>query len=76
MALSFPEIILYGIALFALEDLIREEKERKVYRVLTAFGLMPWTSLHLFYIMILYAFSWLGTGGYAEAALPFGEAYT
>ena len=44
MALAFPEIIFYGIA------------------------------LHLFYIMILYAFSWLSAGSYAEAALPLGEA--
>ncbi len=41
---------------------------------LTAFGLIPWIALHLFYIMILYAFSWLSAGSYAEAALPLGEA--
>ena len=41
MALAFPGIILYGIALFALEDFIRSEKERKAYRALTAFGLTP-----------------------------------
>ena len=74
MALAFPGIILYGIAHFALEDFIRSEKERKVYRALTAFGLTPWIALHLFYIMILYAFSWLSAGSYAEAALPLGEA--
>lgn len=43
---------------FALEDFIRTEKKQKVYRTLTAFGLTPWIALHLFYIMILYAFSW------------------
>ena len=73
-ALAFPGIILYGVALFALEDFIRSEKERKVYRTLTAFGLTPWIALHLFYIMILYIFSWLSTDSYAEAALPLGEA--
>ena len=67
MALAFPGIILYGIALFALEDFIRSEKERKAYRALTAFGLTPWIALHLFYIMILYAFSWLSAGSFAEA---------
>ena len=41
---------------------------------LTAFGLIPWIALHLFYIMILYAFSWLSAGSYAEAAPPLGEA--
>ena len=40
---------------------------------MTAFGLTPWIALHLFYIMILYAFSWMSTGSYAEAALPLGE---
>ena len=74
MALAFPGIILYGIAHFALEDFIRSEKGRKVYRALTAFGLTPWIALHLFYIMILYAFSWLSAGSYAEVALPLGEA--
>ena len=59
---------------FALEDFIRTEKKQKVYRTLTAFGLTPWIALHLFYIMILYAFSWMSTGSYAEAALPLGEA--
>ena len=49
MALTFPGIILYGIALFALTDFIRAEKERKVYRTLTAFGLTSWIALHLFY---------------------------
>ncbi|NBI88059.1 hypothetical protein D3Z47_18455 [Lachnospiraceae bacterium] len=74
MALAFPGIILYGIALFALTDFIRAEKEQKVYHTLTAFGLTPWIALHLFYIMILYAFSWLSAGSYAEAAPPLGEA--
>ena len=59
---------------FALEDFIRTEKKQKVYRTLTAFGLTPWIALHLFYIMILYAFSWLSAGSFAEAALPLGEA--
>ena len=39
MVLSFPGISLYGIALFVLTDFIWAEKERKVYRTLTAFGL-------------------------------------
>lgn len=38
------------------------------------FRAAPWIALHLFYIMILYAFSWLSAGSYAEAALPLGEA--
>ena len=73
MALAFPGIILYGIALFAAETYIREEKHRKVYHWLNAFGLTPWIALHLFYVMILTLFAWMHRNGYAAAALPFCE---
>ena len=65
MALAFPGIILYGIALFAVESYIRTERERKVYHYLNAFGMTPWVALHLFYIMILTLFSWMSANGYA-----------
>ena len=68
MALSFPGIILYGIALFALDGYIREEKHRKVYHYLNAFGMTPWIALHLFYVMILTLFSWMNGNGYAAEA--------
>ena len=68
MALAFPGIILYGIALFALDAYIREEKQRKVYHYLNAFGLTPWIALHLFYVMILTLFSWMNSNGYAAEA--------
>lgn len=42
MMLAFPGIVLYGIALFYLGVLIREEKQRKIYHYLNAFGLTPW----------------------------------
>lgn len=74
MMLAFPGIVLYGIALFYLGALIREEKQRKIYHYLNAFGLTPWMCLHLFYIMILYLYAWLMNNGYAEAALPACEA--
>lgn len=74
MALSFPGIILYGIALFAVEGCITGQKNRRVYHYLTVFGLTPWLALHLFYIMILYLFAWLNGNGYAQAALPAAEA--
>ena len=38
MALAFPGIILYGIALFAVQNYITDEKHRKVYHYLNAFG--------------------------------------
>ena len=74
MMLAFPGIVLYGIALFYLEVFIREEKQRKIYHYLNAFGLTPWMCLHLFYIMILYLYGWMMNNGYAEAALPACEA--
>lgn len=74
MALAFPGIILYGIALFAIAAFFRGEGRRRIYRCLTAFSLTPWLCLHLFYIMILYGFAWMSGNGYAEGALPASEA--
>ncbi|MBR6954481.1 MAG: hypothetical protein IKH77_05545 [Clostridia bacterium] len=73
MALAFPGIILYGIALFAVEGSIREERHRRVYHWLNAFGLTPWIALHLFYVMILTLFAWMHGNGYADSALPVCE---
>lgn len=74
MALAFPGIILYGIALFYIGRFIQGERERKVYHYLNAFGLTPWMCLHLFYIMILYLYTWMNNHGYQDAALPACEA--
>lgn len=74
MLLSFPGIIFYGIALFSISDFIRENRQKKIYKILTSFGLTPWLSLHLFYIMILFLFSWLNGNGYADVAMPDCEA--
>lgn len=74
MALAFPGIIFYGIALFALKELILEKKQQRRYLVLNAFGLTPWIALHLFYIMILYLYAWLNNYGYADAAVSVCEA--
>ncbi len=73
MALAFPGIILYGIALFAVQGYIRTDRQRKVYHYLNAFGLTPWIALHLFYIMILTLFAWMHANGYAAEALPVCE---
>ena len=73
MALAFPGIILYGVALFAVERCIRAERERRIYHYLNAFGLTPWIALHLFYIMILTLFSWMNTNGYAADSLAVCE---
>lgn len=74
MALAFPGIILYGIALFAVQRFITDEKHRTVYHYLNAFGLTPWMALHLFYIMILSLFAYLHGNGYAEEAAAICEA--
>lgn len=74
MALAFPGILLYGMALFAIAAYLKEERQRTIYRYLTAFSLTPWLALHLFYIMILYAFAWMSGNGYEAAALPVSEA--
>ena len=49
-------------------------KGEKIYHYLNAFGLTPWMCLHLFYIMILYLYTWMRGHGYADAALPACEA--
>ncbi len=73
MLLAYPGIILYGIALFAVQNFIREEKEKKIYHYLNVFGLTPWLALHLFYIMLLSLFSYLSSNGYANQALIISE---
>lgn len=73
MALAFPGIILYGIALYAVEHCILEEKKQRIYHYLNAFGLTPWIALHLFYIMILSLFSWMNRNGYSEEAITVCE---
>jgi hypothetical protein len=74
MFLAFPGIILYGIALFAIQQYIKEHKQRVIYHYLTAFGLTPWLCLHLFYIMILYLFAWMNGNGLEQAAISAAEA--
>lgn len=74
MALAFPGIILYGVALFSIADFLTGETVQKRYQAFTAFSLTPWLCLHLFYIMILYSFAWMSNNGYESASLPVSEA--
>ena len=74
LALSFPAVILYSFGLFALRYYIVQSKERKNYCFLTALGMTPWLALHLFYIMILYAFAHLMKSGHEETAYFICEA--
>lgn len=74
MGLSFPGIVLYSAALFAIGQLLQGAKRRRLYHAVTALSLTPWIALHLFYIMIFFAFAWMRGNGYGEAALPVAEA--
>ncbi|MCM1145282.1 MAG: hypothetical protein NC407_11290 [Lachnoclostridium sp.] len=74
MFVAFPAVWLYGIALFTTVGFVKQEKHKKIYHYLTAFGLTPWLCLHLFYVMILFIFAWLNGNGYEAVALPAAEA--
>ena len=74
MALAFPGIILYGTALFAVQEYIKDEKNKRVYHYLNAFGLTPWIALHLIYVVILSLFAWLNNNGFSGEALTICEA--
>ena len=76
MFLAFPGIIFYGAAIFSLERFIKEEKNRKIYHYLNAFGLTPWMALHLFYIMIFYLFQFMQTNDMGGEAVTVAEAVT
>lgn len=74
MALAFPGILGYGAALFSLGDFIHSKSGRRLYDGLLALGLTPWLCLHLFYVMLLFLFSWLNGQGEAELAVAAVEA--
>lgn len=74
MFLAFPGIIFYGIGLFAAGKFITDKKSAGIYKTLNIYGLTPWLCLHLFYVMIIYLYSWMMNNGYADAALPSCEA--
>ena len=54
MALAFPGILFYGIALFAIADFLKEERQRNTYRYLTAFSLTPWLCLQPFFFHMIH----------------------
>ncbi|MCM1334782.1 MAG: hypothetical protein NC084_06605 [Bacteroides sp.] len=73
MLVAFPAVILYGVGLFNAEVFVKPQKEKRIYRVLTAFGMMPWLCLHIYYVMILYAFAFM-TQNDLDGALIVAEA--
>ncbi|MCM1164395.1 MAG: hypothetical protein NC299_09985 [Lachnospiraceae bacterium] len=73
MLVAFPAVILYGVGLFNAEAFVNSRKEKKIYRYLTAFGMMPWLCLHVYYVMILYAFAFMTQNNF-EGALTVAEA--
>lgn len=74
MLLAFPGVILYGAALFTVQEYITDEKKKKVYHYLNAFGLTPWIALHLIYVVILSLFAWLNNNGFSGEALLICES--
>ena len=74
MALAFPGIVCYGVALFSLERYITGPRARTAYHYLNVFGLTPWMALHLFYVMALYLFWHLGNAGDVALAARTTEA--
>lgn len=74
MALAFPGIVFYGIALFAVQEYIKDEKHKRIYHYLNAFGLTPWIALHLVYVVILSLFAWLNNNGFTQDAITICEA--
>lgn len=75
MAVAFPATVLYGIGLFGIGAFLLEEKHRKTWWTMTAFGLTPWLCLHLLYVGILYLFAWLNGSLWSAAAQPAAEAF-
>lgn len=59
---------------FSLQNFIRNEKDRKIYHYLNAFGLTPWIAIHLFYTMLFVLFAWLHNNGCQEKASVIVEA--
>lgn len=74
MALAFPGIVFYGTALFFVQGYIRDEKHKRIYHYLNAFGLTPWIALHLIYVVILSLFAWLNNSGFSQDAITICEA--
>lgn len=75
MAVAFPAVVFYGIALFGIGNLLHSEKCRKTWLAMTAFGLTPWLCVHLFVAGTLYLFAWLRSSDWAAAAMPAAEAF-
>jgi len=74
MALAFPGVILYGIGLFAVQSYIRDERQKKIYHYMNAFGLTPWLLLHYFYVAILSLYTWMMQEGMSGIAATTCEA--
>ena len=74
MFLSFPAVIFYSIALFAIKHFFTDGSAGKIYTSLTAVGLTPWLCIHLLYVVIMYVFSWLFQNGRTELSYKTAEA--
>lgn len=75
MAVAFPSVVFYGIGLFGIGVFLKEQKQRKTWFTITAFGLTPWLCVHLFVAGALYLFAWLRGSAWVDAAMPVAEAF-
>lgn len=73
MGLAFPAIIFYGIAWFAIQELIPKGRWRSAVTILRFLACCPGCVFTCF-TSFLYGFSWMNTNGYATQALPVSEA--
>lgn len=76
MILAFPAVIFYAIGLFGIQDVFVFSRQKEMYKGLTVIGLTPWLAVHLFYVMMLFAFGWLRGNGEYEIAFSLIEAIT
>ena len=74
LALAFPAVVCYLIALLGVRYFLRERSARKLYVSLTSLGMTPWLCLHLFYTMIFFLFGWLRSQGEPDLAFSACEA--
>ena len=57
-----------------VRQVIYEEKHKRIYHYLNAFGLTPWIALHLIYVLILSLFTWLNSNGFSQDSITICES--
>ncbi len=73
LALAFPAVIFYAIALSNFGKVICNAKKCQTYHLLTLVGMTPWLCVHLFYIVIFFLFGYLNRIGMKAIAFDICE---